>query len=381
MTNNSKSKSDVISHKSEVISQNGFTLIEVLITIAIVTVVSAVGYVAFFKFRGSQAVELTMNELVSVIRETQKRAVTQQGGKQWGIRFSNANSSYEVFSGPSYASGTVDKLYSLGRNIIFGNPATSTIDTIFSAISGKLSENRIISLVNKRKDGLVGDITMLSRGTITNRLEHGFVGYWHLDEGTSTAAYDASGMANTGTLINGPVWQASSNCKAGSCLSFDGVDDYVNLPSVNPTSAITVTAWVKSATATGYSGVWQLVSKYNAFILGTGTTGGKNINFIVFTTNWQYGTYYTVSDPQNWHFFAGVYDSVAGVKKLYVDGIQRTADTVTGAINNDTGPIHIAHREGVAVGTDHFNGFIDEVRIYNRALSATEISNLYNDLK
>jgi len=269
----------------------GFTLIEVLITVAIITAVSAAGYVAFSKFKGSQAVELTMNEITAVIKDVQKRAVTQQDGKQWGLRFTNSTStthSYQVWSGPSYASGTISRTYYLGRGTLFGNPADDlNVDEIFSAISGKLLETRVISLINRRKDGVVGDIILTSRGAITTRKESGLVGYWHFDESTATTTYDASGFANAGTLTNGPAWQSASNCKAGTCLSFDGTNDYVNVidsASLDITGAITVSAWVyadsypstyPTVVAKGNSAsAWELDVKNDGTIEWEGFIGG-----------------------------------------------------------------------------------------------------------
>lgn len=166
-------------------SSSGFTLIEILVVIAILVIVSAVGFFAFTSYKGSKNVELTMDELAAVIRDIQKRSITQQDGKQWGIRFSNSTSTthaYEVFSGASYSTSTVERTYSLKRNVEFTNPSDgSSIDAIFSAIGGELSGDTIISLISKRGDNLVGDIIIDSSGRITIRLEAGILGYWHFD--------------------------------------------------------------------------------------------------------------------------------------------------------------------------------------------------------
>ena len=158
--------------------------------------------------------------------------------------------------------------------------------------------------------------------------------------------------------------------KIYSALSFDGVNDYVSIPSINPTDAITVSAWVKSSSSTGYSGVWQIVSKYSAYILGTSSTGSNNMCFITYDTTWRYGSCYSVPDPENWHHFVGTYDSLANEKKLYVDGVLRSTTNPSGLIRLDTGPIHIGHRE--CCSGYYFGGLIDEVRIYNRALADDE---------
>jgi len=163
--------------------------------------------------------------------------------------------------------------------------------------------------------------------------------------------------------------------------SFNGVNAYISLPNINPTTAITVGAWVKSATSSGYSGIWQLVSKYTAYILGTNSTGGKNICFIIYNgAGWyDYSNCYTVTTPQNWHYFVGTFDSSTHQEKLYVDGVLVSTKTVSGTIYLDTGPIHIAHQENANVGTVHFNGLIANVQIYSTALSDQEIQYLYQE--
>jgi prepilin-type N-terminal cleavage/methylation domain-containing protein len=359
--------------------KGGFTLIELLIALAILTVVATAGFIGLSRYKGGRNVELTMDEIVSVIRDVQKRSITEQDGKQWGIRFSNANSSYEIFSGTSYASGTVDKLYSLSRNIVFGNPATSTIDTIFSAISGKLSENRIISLVNQRKDGLVGNVILLSRGTITSRLEHGVVGYWHLDEATSTKAYDSSGFANTGTLTNSPTWQSASSCKAGECLSFDGTSDYVNVPSasmLNFTSdgVFSISFWVNPTTL---ASSWRRGIIVQEDYLNSGyrigfASGGQPM---FWTT--QSGGSLQLSSSQDltvstWNHLVITFDNQQAY--IYLNGVQTSSST--GAYVAGSNPIRLGYPV-----SEWFSGLLDDIRYYNRVLSATEILNLYNDLK
>ena len=163
----------------------------------------------------------------------------------------------------------------------------------------------------------------------------------------------------------------------GRAISFDGVDDYINIPSVNPTEAITVSAWVKSASDTGYSGYRQIVSKYNAYILGTSGTGGNQICFIIHSGGtWKEGSCYVVPDPQEWHHFTGTYDKQTGEKNLYVDGILRDTTNFVGSINSDEGPVNIGRREGYA--DYYFNGSVDEVYVYGRALNLGlgEIENL-----
>ena len=350
--------------------RNGFTLIEFLIAVAILVIVSGAGLIGLSRYKGGQDIELSMEEIISVVRDVQKRSITEQDGKQWGIRFVNASSSYEIWSGSSYASGTVDKLYSLRRNVILGNPSTSTVDTIFSAISGKLAETRIISLLNTRKDGIVGDIVMTERGTVTSRLEHGLVGYWHFDEATSTKAYDSSGFSITGTLTNGPTWQTSSNCKSGKCLSFDGTNDYIDLnASASYANTLTVTAWVFHNSASGWDdivagGCGSILFGFSSNVLNFGGQCNNPFNPITYATNIN----------SAWHHVAGVYNG--STASLYVDGTLVNSASRSGSFSNFAPNIGAS-----GDSAESFYGSIDEVRIYNRALSAAEVLNLYNDLK
>lgn len=202
----------------------------------------------------------------------------------------------------------------------------------------------------------------------------GLAAYWKFEEGGGTSAADSRG-ANAGNLTNGPTWVSG---KSGYALDFDGVDDYVVLPSVNPTGAITVAAWVKSANSSDYSGRWQLVSKYSAYILGK--NDGGQICFIIHNgIDWQGETSNCyVPTPSEWHHFAGTYDSSSGLLQLYVDGGLKNYTSTSGTINADTGPIHLAHRES-SPGTTYFAGTIDEVLIFSRVLSANEIRLLYEN--
>lgn len=370
--------------------QKSFTLVELLIVIGILAVITAFGAVNLISFKMKKNFDLDVEKITQAIKSAQEKAIAQENSQGWSIRFTNSASSddyFEIFPGTTYSSSTVVLRNSLSSSSELTNPAAGSSKTIsFSAISGKPLTAQVVSLKQKFGGKNAASIFVSNSGQIRSLFEDGLVGYWPFDEGSGSVSYDASAYGNNGTINIGAggsqttvtqAWSNGGTGKAGLAINFDGTDDYTNLPSVNPTSAITVSAWIKSALSSGYSGVYQIVSKYSAYILGTGSAGGKNMCFIIYTTTWQYNPCYTVNDPQNWHHFVGTYDSSTGDRKIYVDGVLQGTATSTGSIANDTGPIHIAHREGVAVGTDHFNGSVDDVRIYNRALSADEVKRLY----
>ena len=202
--------------------------------------------------------------------------------------------------------------------------------------------------------------------------EEGILAEFKFDEGSGNEAKDGKG-GYVG-MVNGATWSTGTKVE-GTALYFDGVDDYVNVESINPTDEITVAAWVRSD-RNYYKGLWQMVSKYSAYILGTGTANSNTTCFIVNTGSWVYNACYTVPDPMNWHYFVGTYNSSSGVVRLYVDGVLRgTSSTTPGSkITADTGPLHIGHRECC---TEYFSGYIDEVTIWNRSLTDEEIAILY----
>lgn len=356
-------------------------MIEILVTMSIMTAVSVVGYLAFSNFRSNKNLELTANEVSSVLRATQKRAITQESGRAWGVRFFGSTSttpSYQVASGTSYSAGAVDRTYYLGRNMLFGNPGgSSTLDIFFSAISGKLVQNQIVSLNTGRSDGFVNDIIVDKQGSITIRKRTGVVGYWHLDENTASTTYDASGFSNTGTLTNGPTWAAASNCKAGACLNFDGTDDFVDVADTSLleiTKTLTIEAWIKRDVLD--SAYREIVRKGNPYFL---VINGEN-ELAVGINDFHYTDGYLLSGTGSWEYVAATYDDDNNIIKIYLNGNLVHSVATTQSLNTTTDPLRIGNIEG-GVPNQGFDGLIDEVRVYNRVLTSTDILNHYNDLR
>ncbi|RLI73252.1 hypothetical protein DRP04_16015, partial [Archaeoglobales archaeon] len=207
------------------------------------------------------------------------------------------------------------------------------------------------------------------------RVIDGVVGSWHFDEGSGTTAYDTSGNDNDGT-INGATWTTG---KFGSALNFDGTDDYVDCGndeslevfSDDGTKLLTIEVTFRRA-QTGVS----------HGIAGKGTSSGWKLvissdDRVCFTTILVHDYYFnTKIEDTNWHHLVIVYDSNYDTS-LYVDGQFKEKieyDTVGKSASGETLVIGKEQRDDY-----HFNGVIDGVRIYNRALTADEISDLYNN--
>lgn len=370
------------SREKKILTKDGFTLIEVLVVVAVSAVIATGGFVMFSGYQKNQNIKLTLSELTATIRDIQKRSVTQENGKQWGIRLSNGVAgSFQTWSGLSYASGTPDQTYSLKRNIQFGNPPSGfTTDLIFQAMTGILGEDRIIT-VNSGVGALVGDVIMNTRGKVTTRIEKGLVGYWHFDEGTSTVAYDASGNGNNGTLTNGPTWQSGTNCKMGECLNFS--NSYISVPNVTQLQPqkISISLWVKF---NSFADTWELSNNRNPFDYNYGymireDTPSNTVGFFIGYGTSNASIWSGIITTGVWYHLVGTYDG--SVLRFYINGNQIGSGVTVNQSIDYTGVLNTLYLGQRSDNALRLNGLMDEIRIYDRALSAQEVLDIYNDLK
>ncbi|MFG1705508.1 LamG-like jellyroll fold domain-containing protein [Nonomuraea sp. M3C6] len=201
----------------------------------------------------------------------------------------------------------------------------------------------------------------------------GLVAAYGMNEGTGTTVTDSSGKSNTGTLTNA-AW--SNSGKYGKALSFNGSNAYVNIPdstTLRLTTGMTLEAWLNPATATGYR--TALIKQHSsgvAYALWANADNNRPYTEIVTTTD--QGLPGTAGLPLNtWTHLTATYDGTT--LRLYTNGTQTAQKTVTGTIRSDTQALRIG---GSSLWGEYFNGLIDDVRVYNRALTATEIQNDMN---
>ena len=207
----------------------------------------------------------------------------------------------------------------------------------------------------------------------------GLIAAWSFNAGSGTTAADVTGSGRTGT-ISGAAWTTQG--KYGSALSFDGVNDWVTVADNNAldlTIGMTLSAWV-FPTAQG-NGVWRnVIIKERA--------GGEVYN-LYSNVDTNVPTVYAVRSaapaqpldargtaalPLNaWTHLAATHDGTT--LRLYVNGVQVGSQAVAGALLTSTGALRIG---GNSIWGEFFQGRIDEVRVHNRALSATEIQTIMN---
>jgi type II secretory pathway pseudopilin PulG len=400
-----------------------FTLIEILVTIAIVAIVSVV---IVLTLNPAQLLKQTRDSNRLSDLQTLNKAISLFETDQPGGSLGNASTTYFSIIDPTAtttagtlcegtglpspplgwtyrcaASSTLRNTDGTGwvpvnfDQMNFRAIASIPVDPINSTSSGLYytytphASWELVALLESSKrqsmmsqdggdyDGLYQVGTSLNRTPSTRSA--GLVGYWTFDEGSGTVARDASGSGNNGTLTNGPTWQTGANCRIGSCLSFNGSTQYINLSS-RPASTlgpISVAVWVygnelKEAVMRSAVG-----DQAGDWILGTGSDG----SFMWY--NWQ-GNGERPNDRHNsatglltsdaWHHIAVTWNG--STNKLYLNGSQvAVASTGSTSLWAQT-----AHQIGRTWHTEPFNwnGKIDDVRVYNRALSAAEIQAIYN---
>ena len=246
------------------------------------------------------------------------------------------------------------------------------------AIIGVLSAIVITSMSNTVTKSKIVRLQVFS-DTIRTQLSDSLVSWWSFNEGSGTDVKDMW-EGNDGTLTNfdvGSAWKTGGDCVSGSCLEFDGTEDYVdcgNDDSLDITDAITIEAWVKfSNTETHRLIATRYGILYNGWSFAIQTD--EKVRFVVLKDSSHYistrsDLAYSVND---WHYVVGVYDE--SYVYIYVDGVSAV--------------IPIAYTDGMTVSGNvligrssrvtsyPFTGLIDEVRIYNSAATITQIQSQY----
>jgi len=235
-------------------------------------------------------------------------------------------------------------------------------------------------------------------GVPTNYLSMntGLVGWWTMDgadtvwtSATAATTLDKSGNGNTGTLTNMSRSSSPVSGKIGQGLEFDGGEDYVSVGTTNTynfSSDFSISAWVKIPS--DFSSIDTILNRANGnYLLGSPDLGytlvSRNISgnmWIAFDIGGSLAestaTWNSSSPPDDqWHHLIAVRNG--NTSTIYWDTVSKASNTT------DVGDFSVLGQSlyiGATFTTtlETFQGSMDDVRIYNRALSATEIKQLYN---
>jgi regulation of enolase protein 1 (concanavalin A-like superfamily) len=201
-------------------------------------------------------------------------------------------------------------------------------------------------------------------------LDSSLIGCWKLDETTGTTASDSSPNQNNGTLLGGVTWGAG---KFKGALDCDGkAGSYVdcgNAPVFTFQDAITVSVWVNLRVAPT---AWMaaVAKGENAWRVSCNNTSQSFHFGVTYYTNANYSANGAITVGLNeWHLVTGTYEN--STIKLYVDGVLDTTTASASPIGKSTTNLFIG--ENPEATGRNWNGLLDDVRIYRRALSPSEI--------
>jgi hypothetical protein len=213
----------------------------------------------------------------------------------------------------------------------------------------------------------------------------GLVGWWKFDETNGTVAHDSSGNDNHGTLTSMTFADNKVTGKFGNALNFNGVDEYISLSAhladYRDLEQGTVIAWIKT-TSSQRSPLFTInkIGGSDRFVIemesGPGRmrllarNGGSSLIDLSTSALYRDGIWHQIVAWQS-----------GSQSRLYVDGVKIIAfdyELVAGKWFDD-----VSNTNAMSIGfdnweTSHFNGLIDDVRIFDRALSAAEVQALYN---
>jgi Ca2+-binding RTX toxin-like protein len=292
------------------------------------------------------------------------------------------------YLGQPYFAGSLDDIRVYGRSLTGGEVTSLSSGCNGSSSSSMSSTTSASSTSSTTSSSLSSSTSSVGTSSSTSSVCQpvtlgGLSAYWKFDETSGLTANDSTGFNNSGSLMNGASFTASGapvNFANPRALSLDGVNDHVivpnttNLPSGNMPR--TVSLWMRQDQIGNQATLLTLGNGNNAnqkFIVQMGTSGGQTYLFSdgVNSSNNVTLTGSQIPSTNAWHHLAFVYAGT-GAWQYYLDGTLRKTGTFPVALNTVTNDVEIGSRHDVVTG--HFDGTLDDVRLYNRALTQSEVA-------
>lgn len=331
--------------------ESAFTIVELLVVIVVIGILAAITIVSYTGVAQKATIASLESDLVNASKLLKMDQITNSN---FPTSLSEAYSGQGINASP----GTTLQYYYDNNSI----PQYFCINAIKGSIKYRITNDNKPELGDCLDNGLVLD---LDAG---NGLSY---------SGAATVWNDLSGWGNNGSLINGVGYTEDG----GGALSFDGVNDYVEVPSsasISIDNAITLSAWTYNTLAYGGTSFNQIIGKgmNDAYSVYWGQSSGI-ISFRI----WLDGINRSVNSVNTigynvWKYLVFVYDG--STMKIYQNGILDNSISVKGKIGLNS--------LSFEVGKDpsreyYFKGNISNVRIHNRATPESEIQQNFNNLR
>ncbi|MDD4930998.1 MAG: prepilin-type N-terminal cleavage/methylation domain-containing protein [Candidatus Colwellbacteria bacterium] len=353
-------------------SEKGFSIFELLIVMALMSVIAAMGIGYYFNYQRQTMLKSSLERVNAFLYSIQQKSIGQEGSSQWGVHFENPSGAglpfYASFKGSSYS--TAEQTVYLDGALDFAFPADGTsVDIVFDRITGKVTGGVYKKVYVILKPGVaVKAVNVSPIGVIT--MNDGEIGWWKMDEGVGATTADSSGYGNIGTINGGMVFGDDSRGQ-GKVLVFDGANDYVITPNIAISQSMTWSVWYKATTPQN-----EFLIDHRSGGIGVQPIYAYNTGKIQFydSTNGSLETATGIFKfDGNWHNVVVVGNATS--RAVYYDGA-RVATVATGLTPQAGRSVYIGTRYSLA---SYFNGTMDDLRIYDRSLSADEIKKLYQE--
>jgi prepilin-type N-terminal cleavage/methylation domain-containing protein len=252
---------------------------------------------------------------------------------------------------------------------------------IVIAIIGILSSLVISRFSNVRENARISNTLQWSSG-IHRLMGSNIIGYWDLNDGTgSTTARDLSGYGNHGTLFGTPEWTQGGVSGVGYSLSFDGSDDYINIDNkfnFRNDDEFTISIWVYPRLDDVSS---EIIGKKrgnpNAWVIWYYAIGDRMIFEINGDNQKRQQANIFNFQYNKWNFITATYSK--GYSVIYLNGeFEQEFDYDDVGHFNNNYDLEIGRSSG---GGSEFDGLIDNACIYDTALTAEEVSQIYAETK
>src|SRR5262245_56631211 len=199
------------------------------------------------------------------------------------------------------------------------------------------------------------------------------VGWWSFDSNADDLIAGNHGALQGGaSIVSG---------KVSNAVSLDGVNDYVSIPAsagLDTQTAITIDAWIFPNAAPAPVVEYSFGSSAFGVHLWIHTDNDVFANFVDTTAGDHVVKSGVAMTPNEWHHIAATYDQTTGVGTVYLDGVPVFSATLGSFDLATSADLYIGHRPLTGEHFPWFAGLIDEVEIFNRALTPEEIQNIYN---
>ena len=275
-----------------------------------------------------------------------------------------------MVTGGTATGGGVD--YTLAAGTLTFDPGVTSDDVVISIVDdGDGESDETIEVTLSSPTGATLGINTIHTYTINDNDEAPPIAHWDLDDGSGTTATDITGGGNDGVLVGGPTWVTGH---IGQALSFDGIDDSVDVDNFNIPMSMdapkSMSAWMYIYT-TYQSYNWCVVSfsddnkKAEVRMKADGKVQAYGGAELVAANN---------QPPANdWVHMCYTFDGTT--HRIYVNGVDEGSSTTA----NDVGNCDMFRIGRVArFGQNPMDGMIDDVRVYDRELTPTEVQDLYN---